>query len=300
LWNPAIPASSGQACYYHAWWIYSPPKPFVMDSKLPPKADFLDLLFENRNKAYGAYILRRDYPRNLRRGLLGSFLLVGFFALLIHRTLRESSGLPGITLPNRPPVELVDIIPPELDKKPAQPTTTTASVRPTIQDLVPIVVPDNEEVKHTVPTVEERMTADAGLRDAEGDPDAVSGLATEHMGVGPSVPLPAQPTPPAIYAFEAVESPAQFPGGDRALRRFLEQHLTVPEDAGEGLVRVMVRFVVKEDGGTEAFVVEQSGGKSYDEEVFRVLRKMPRWTPARQNQQNVAMYFLLPVLFQAH
>lgn len=46
--------------------------------------------------------------------------------------------------------------------------------------------------------------------------------------------------------------------------------------------------------------MEQSGGKVYDEEVLRVLRKMPRWTPARQNQRNVAMYFVLPVLFQAY
>jgi protein TonB len=232
--------------------------------------------------------------------LLGSFLLVGFFALLMHWGLRASHRIPGITLPNRPPVELIDIIPPDLDKKPVQPITTSASVRPTILDLVPIVVPDEEEVKQTVPSVEERLMADAGLRDVAGDPDAPIGPATEKVGNDPVVPVPAEPARPAIYAFEAVESPAQFPGGDLALRRFLEQHLTVPEDAGEGLVRVMVRFVVRADGRTEAFVLEQSGGKAFDEEVFRVLRKMPRWTPASQNQQNVAMYFLLPVLFQAH
>lgn len=271
-----------------------------METKQPPKADFLDLLFENRNKAYGAYVLRRDYPRHLRRGLLGSFLLVGFFAMLMHWGLRESGRLHAPAMPDVLPVELIDLVPPDLDQKPVLPPSGAASVRPTIQDLVPIVVPDDVTVTNPVPTVEERLSADAGLRDAAGDPDGAAGPAVEQDGSGPAVPVPVDPAPPAIYAFEAVEEPAQFPGGNRALRRFLEQHLVVPEETGEGLVRVMVRFVVKEDGRTEAFVLEQSGGKVYDEEVLRVLRKMPRWTPARQNQQHVAMYFVLPVLFQAY
>lgn len=94
-----------------------------------------------------------------------------------------------------------------------------------------------------------------------------------------------------------------FPGGTQALRRFLEQNLRDPRDEGAepgSVVRVQVKFIIATDGQPGSYELMQSGGETFDREVMRVLRKMPRWTPARQNQRTVPMYFILPVSFAVH
>jgi protein TonB len=62
-------------------------------------------------------------------------------------------------------------------------------------------------------------------------------------------------------------------------------------------VKVVIRFVVGKDGNLSAYAVEKSGGTAFDEEVVRVLKKMPKWTPGIQNGRPVSVYFNLPVTF---
>jgi protein TonB len=74
----------------------------------------------------------------------------------------------------------------------------------------------------------------------------------------------------------------------------------VPEPADGDMaeqVKVLARFVVEADGRTGRVELLAAGGEDYDREVLRVLAMMPRWTPARQNQREVAMYFILPIVF---
>jgi protein TonB len=105
---------------------------------------------------------------------------------------------------------------------------------------------------------------------------------------------------PEIYDFHNVQEPAGFPGGNKALTRFMESNLRDPR-SGEGehgkAIRVQVKFVVGKDGQPDGFTVICSGGELFDQEVLRVLRKMPRWKPALQHNQHVAMFFIIPVSF---
>ena len=123
----------------------------------------------------------------------------------------------------------------------------------------------------------------------------------QEMGhaASPVQPPPAAETP-EIYDFHSVQEPACFPGGNKALTRFMESNLRDPRngegDAGE-TIRIQVKFVVGKDGEPEGFTVINSGGELFDKEVLRVLRKMPRWKPARQHNQQVAMFFIMPISF---
>ena len=106
-------------------------------------------------------------------------------------------------------------------------------------------------------------------------------------------------TEPKTNSFlEPVEREPQFPGGLEAWLNFLRKNLVAPEELEPGEKKtVSVRFFVSNDGSVTAFEVLQSAGKSFDNEVIRVLKKMPKWKPAIQNGQAVARAFTQPVTF---
>ena len=90
----------------------------------------------------------------------------------------------------------------------------------------------------------------------------------------------------------------QYPGGFDALGEFMQRNLVTPEEIEIGEKRIVkVRFVVGVDGSITDITVLESPGKIYDKEVIRVIRKMPHWEPAIQNDINVAVSFVLPVTF---
>ena len=92
----------------------------------------------------------------------------------------------------------------------------------------------------------------------------------------------------------------EFPGGQEALLRFLSKNLRMPRQDLEpdSKVSTLVRFVVDKNGTVTGIEFEKSGGKDFDNEVVRVVKKMPQWKPGMQNGKNVAVYFKLPVIFQ--
>jgi protein TonB len=92
----------------------------------------------------------------------------------------------------------------------------------------------------------------------------------------------------------------QFPGGTAAWLNFLGKHLRPVQDLEPGEKRsCLIRFSVDEEGTITNFVVIQSGGNEFDNEVIRVLKKMPKWLPAIQNGKPTAVSFTQPVTFVA-
>ena len=91
-----------------------------------------------------------------------------------------------------------------------------------------------------------------------------------------------------------------YPGGNEALRKFLERNLKTPESAESGqTISVKMRFVVGFDGTLKSFETIQDGGAEYNNEVIRVLKKMPQWIPGKTKGENVSVYFTIPVKFTA-
>jgi protein TonB len=249
----------------------------------------LDLLFQNRNKQYGAYILRKQYNSRLWVSLGIALSMMPLVFLLFsggestndHKVSGETVVVREFTAKKiREP-----LIRPEKTSVAHQTTTATRKYIDRIKivdnnKLIPRFTPQ-DDVNNTTP----------GTSDQPGVPNA--GLHVEsHSIVGKEAPVVTEHFPPLV------QSEPEFPGGARAWLAFLQKNLRVPGELGEGDKKtVLIRFQVSTEGMVTGFEILQSGGTIYDNEVIRVLKKMPRWKPAIQNNMPVARSFTQPVTF---
>lgn len=100
--------------------------------------------------------------------------------------------------------------------------------------------------------------------------------------------------------FTIVEDMPRFPGGEQAMMKYIGRNLVYPEAAQKKGIqgRVVIRFVVAEDGSIEDVSVVRGVSPDCDEEAIRVVEAMPDWTPGKQNGKVVPVYFTLPILFR--
>lgn len=258
------------------------------------KADVLDILFENRNKLYGAYALRKTY-NNRMMVALGTSLAAVLAACLLIRPAGGSNTIVEIPFC---PVEVsrfVEVEPPVEPVPPAAAQAPRPVATRAYNSRIEIVseVPPGQEV----PEIGELVDPQIGNVTVDGV------LPTEHRTVAPAPATPAEgrgaPAPPD-QKFVPVERMPEYPGGVEAWTAFLGRHLRVPEELEAGERRtVQVKFWVDTDGSIGRFEVVQSAGAACDQEVIRVLKKMPKWKPALQNGHPIAITFTQPVTFQA-
>jgi protein TonB len=118
----------------------------------------------------------------------------------------------------------------------------------------------------------------------------------------PDIEIKESVKPPAIVNKNvpvSPEIPPQFPGGTNELIKFLKRNLNTPQQLEEGgEVAVRVRFIVNYNGELTGFDVIETGGKPFDNEVIRVLKKMPKWIPGKTSGENVSAHFIIPVIFR--
>jgi protein TonB len=256
------------------------------------KADMLDILFDNRNKQYGAYVLRKNYNNRLGSALglsLSMVLLVFFLARIddspkISRPVVEEGTLIVKT------IKLPDIKQPDpVIPKQAIPTPRvkqTAFMNPVIKDdrFVKNPVPDQKElIKSLISNINAGGIDPSDMPVLKQTPPSGSVVKEEPKTNSDIVPVEREP---------------EFPGGQEAWLNFLRKNLIAPEGLEPGEKKtVAIRFLVSADGTVAIFQVLQSAGKVFDNEVIRVLKKMPKWKPAIQNGQPAARAFTQPVTF---
>ena len=267
-----------------------------MTNKEILKADLLDIIFENRNKDYGAYALRKGYNLRLLTAI-GAALSVFFLFVLVNvMGKKEFSSAPSTR--NERIVEIKEInLAKEKPKEPQKakvikPVQKMATQKFTSQ----IKITPDKEVKKALPEV------------AKLDENKISDETTK--GKKDDL-IPKEPEKPVITGngdgatvietekeFKPQEKAPEFPGGPDALKRFLAGNLQTPGELEDGEKKVVrIRFKVDKDGSVNTFEIVTSGGSEYDREVVRVCKKMPRWTPAIQNGINVPVSYVLPVTF---
>lgn len=102
----------------------------------------------------------------------------------------------------------------------------------------------------------------------------------------------------SVYTY--VEQMPEFPGGEHALMEFLRKNLHYPATARDQEVqgRVIVRFVVNEDGSVSDITILRDIGAGCGAEAVHVVKMMPKWKPGKQNGKPVKTYYNLPVMFQ--
>lgn len=270
-------------------------------------ADFLDILFENRNKAYGAYILRKYYDRRLMQSL-GIMLLIVTMGILFMSLFHANVPLNSTNYNNKPAVEIVNLKPDEPEKKaPDKPKQIAKSLQQVNKDFAtfknkPIEITEDNKV----------LDKDTVVDQSQLDKRA-NGTETKNGEKGGEALALTNPTTQPIEAggnnFETIDAgtpmevadiPPTYPGGIEALQNFLQRNLRSPEELDNGQsASVKVKFVVNAAGELYNYEVLQSGGSVFDNEVIRVLKKMPKWNPGRYKGQAVSVYYVIPVKFAA-
>lgn len=254
-----------------------------------------DVVFGERNKAYGAYQIRRDYDRNLLFILLGVIGSVGiaYGTFMYFRTQPVSE----VKLPSTddfvfPMIEIpieIDNTPPPIDdsQQPAASGPTDQFVVPIITDIPMNTNPPIQDLLGSNPVGNEPVT---GFGNPFTPPTSTTTAGTGGGSGGGDI----------IEDF--VDIDASFPGGIPAMMKYLSKNIQYPErgiQAGaQG--RVTLRFVVGKDGKIENVTVAKGvpGCPECDQEAVRVVRGMPKWNPAQNKGKVVKSYFNLPVTFK--
>jgi protein TonB len=265
-------------------------KPHTMTSQQILQSDLLDILFEDRNKQYGAYQLRKAYPVEITKALI----LTGVSALVLLYLFRPSFA-PAATNPLTAKEVVVDPFVPTEEKKPDTPKPPAApqEKQRAFSDRIAIV---QKDVPTEMPDINDLQDAIVSTVTTDGSPAGVLQQGPA-IGSGPDEPVSAPVAPEPKKEIIPDKQP-QFPGGMQAWLAFLSRNLYAPQDLEVGEKRtVLVRFYVAEDGSVTNFQVLQSAGSPFDNEVLRVLKKMPRWTPASKAGEPIAVSFTQPVTF---
>ncbi len=261
-------------------------------------ADLLDIIFENRNKEYGAYVLRREYPQNLKKALISMLLLVAAIVIYAYATSKKSSGENEGKVYVSHQVDLVNVDKKEEPKQPEEKRTVKDKPATKI-DNIPIIV-DKDSIKNPVPDRDTPEEYVPGKENSAATGDGNNMVQGNEGTVTSIPPKPAEPETPAIIDQGMADVQPEFPGGVEAWRRYLGNMLRMPEDLEAGDKRtVKVKFVVNINGEITDAEIVQSAGVAFDREVLRVIGKMPKWKPGKQHGKNIAVYFTQPVSFVA-
>ena len=262
------------------------------------KSDVLDILFENRNKNYGAYDLRKFYANRLKKAFGIMMAIVITFSAFTF--LPKRSHLVDARIFNIPETKL-PTIKEEIKEPEKKQETPKSDVKPTpvTQKALPsnpLIVDSNLKID-TIPTINENDVIGSTTVNEPGSGPAV----VQPANTGPgdvSDAIPAKIDKPTTYGLDDVDMPPSYPGGMDALRKFLERNLHNPRDMQEGeSVSVRVKFVVDYSGKLQSFVTLVDGGEEFNKEVVRVLKKMPEWIPGKAKGENVSVYYTIPVKF---
>ena len=266
--------------------------------------NWVDLVFEGRNKEYGAYVLRKDTgKRNLKSMLLVFAVIIAIMAAVAAKVAIENA------FPKKVAME-TDVELSKLAQKKEAKVEKKAPVKVEEQKVVEKV---KSSVKFTPPVIkkdaevkpEEELKSQEDLNKTKTAIGSFDVKGNDEAGgeVLKAKEVIAQPEPPKeeeTKVFDVVEVMPSFPGGQAALFEWLSKNIKYPVVAEENGVqgRVIVTFVVERNGSITDVQVVKSVDPSLDKEAVRVVKAMPHWIPGKQNGSAVRVKFTVPVTFR--
>ncbi|MFD1629150.1 energy transducer TonB [Pseudopedobacter beijingensis] len=273
-----------------------------------PKLDILtrnwiDIVFEGRNKDYGAYDLRKNSAKNTNKAVLigGLLFIFAFSAPMISQLLKSTDEDDAILNPRTKETEVVLATPPPVDKELPPPPPAVEPPPPRVDQVKfppPVVKPDDKVVEEEPPTIKDLEKADPGAKTIKGDPNSHIQIENPVFGDGP---VNQEVTADSNEIFTNVENFPEFPGGIEAFYKFLNKTLVYPPMSKENNIqgRVTVNFVVEKDGSLTDIKVLRGvpGGDDLGQEAIRVLKRSPKWKPGLQNGRPVRVSYSVPVMF---
>lgn len=262
-------------------------------------ADILDIVFEGRNKEYGAYELRRGYRKRLMialASLLGIFIL-SFAAYLVLSNISPADDSKAIVVQE---VQLEEIKQEKEEPPPPPPPAPPPPPKVEVAKFTPPVIVKDEDVKEDEkpPEVEKLEETKIDVFNQEGikDEGIVAPPVDDGKGV---VEAPKRDNTDYDQTFTKVEIESSYPGGPGAWARYLNKTLRYPQEAQDNEIQgaVVVQFIV-DKAGTVTDVEAVSGPNELRDEAVRVIKKSGKWTPAVQNGRQVKSYKKQPIVFR--
>lgn len=260
--------------------------------------EWCDIIFEGKNKAYGAYVLRKlSNKRHGKALLIISTLFI--FALLLP-------GLIKTVLPEKKEkmVEVTSLADLKIEQeKPKEENEITVPPPPPLKSSIkftpPVIKPDEEVVEEEVVKTQEDLNEakmDISVADVKGT-DEVNGVDVATLNENQAITQEDKEE-----VFGAVDQMPEFSGGEMALRKWILANTKYPKNAADKGIqgKVYVNFVVEKDGSISNVRVVHSVDPLLDKEALRVINSLPRWNPGMQGGKPVRVSYTVPINFVFH
>ena len=259
--------------------------------------EWCDLIFEGRNKDYGAYKMRARAARRLNFSVVLVIVIaaVGFSIprLITMVTPEKKEVMTEVTT-------LSQLEEPEVKQEEVQKVQPVAPPPPALKSSIKFTAPvikkdeevaDEDQMKSQEELTESKVTI--SIADVQGTDEEGGVLVEDLKQVVTEAPVEEE-------VFDMVEQAPQFPGGEAELMSWLVKNIRYPVIAQENGIqgRVICQFVVGSDGSVRDIKVVRSLDPSCDKEAVRVIQSMPKWIPGRQNGKAVSVRYTLPVIFK--
>ena len=252
------------------------------------KQKWIDMVFEGRNKAYGAYVLRKENPKVT---LIALFIGAAIFASLLALPMLDWSSDNDEVEEKVTMVDMAKLAaPPVEEPKPLIPPPPPPPPAPKIDEVkfVKPKVVEKEKVVEEIKTIEELKDKNVGAKDVKGRDDGKIVIDAPSGEGDKDAKIVEDNT-----VYNAVEVKPDFPGGLQKFYDFVGKNYRAPEEDIKG--KVYVQFVVEKDGSLTDIKVMRDIGYGTGAEAIRVLKKSPKWKPGIQNGRAVRVLYSLPI-----
>ena len=272
--------------------------------------EWCDLVFEGKNKDFGAYVIRTESTKRHNLAVLWALIGAVAVAVLTFGLMKANQYLEERRLAalQDQKTYIVDFTPETEEQQPEQQIIEPEEPE-VLEDVLSSVkvtelqIVDDDKVRpeDEILTQEEIEATDKafGQTNVDNGQDERDKFQTAVTDVVVEKPVE-KPKEAVAQVFHSVEQMPQFPGGEAALMKYLQSHINYPPMAVENGVqgRVVVQFVVDKTGKVGEVVVVRNVDKDLDKEAVRIIKTLPKFIPGRQNGQAVSVWYTLPVTFK--
>ena len=260
-----------------------------------------EIVFENRNKEYGAYDLRHTYPKMLTKSfLIGTavFLVVSLSPFIYMKI--QQMNEKDKTEVDAKLVEILDEQPIIEQPKEEEPPPPPPPKEEEKQEVIQNVVPEPKrapKIETPPPPITKQLETTTGLQNQEG-------VKTPSYTPPPPPPSTGKSTTAEVKVntnevYESVDQSAEYPGGLNGVRKYIADNVDTSNLEGEGQLTVKLKFIVERDGTvSDVKVTQKSGNSDFDSETIRVVKRLKKWAPAKKNGENVRSYYSIPITMQ--
>jgi len=245
---------------------------------------FDDIVFENRNKEYGAYSLRKKYNRNVVIALIIGILILGTAVITPYLNAKAAENK-AKKAERQVEIKMENLDQPQQIAPPPPPPPPPPDAVQQARYVPPVVV---DSIKPEEAT--QLMSADQAQVEVKNE-EVVAEVAVVAEEVQENVDE-AEP-------FVVVEEMPMFPGGESALLAYISEHTQYPEVAKENNIqgKVIVRFCVTSKGGVDKVEILKSVDPELDKEAIRVVKTLPAFKPGKQGGKPVPVWYMVPINF---